>query len=73
MPNGGAYYSRKDDHMFGLFSAPSVEKRLATELEAARHALLDAESAMERARHNLALYRERVKRLEDQSSAKDAA
>lgn len=57
--------------MFGLFSAPSVGQRLAKELDGARNALLDAESEMERAKHNLALYRERVKRLEDRVDEQD--
>ena len=43
---------------------PSLEKRLARELERARHELLTAQSGLESYTHATAMLRQRIQRLE---------
>ena len=51
--------------MFNFLKPIPVAQKVKEELEEAQRQLLDAETSLERAKHNRAMYAERVQRLTD--------
>lgn len=50
--------------MFSFLKPITVEMKVKQELDEAQRGLLDAEATLERAKHNRAMYAERVSRLQ---------